>query len=97
MGLHPGSDGGSDSNKSANSLVVDDEFFDAVDAEIDKEIEQHKHSMLPESSTFVEDTPGNSIPRLLSSSHPIYADVCHSSRVSQLDLKYLYLNIVWVH
>ena len=87
MGLNsPGSDGGSDPNKSANSLVVDGEFFDTVDAELDKEIEQLKHLMLPESSTHVEDTPSNSIPRLLSSSHFIYADVCHSSRVSPFDL-----------
>jgi collagen type IV alpha-3-binding protein len=74
MGSNPGSVG--DSNNGENSLMVDDEFFEVSDAEIDIEIEQHKHKMIPTSRTHVEDTAGNLIPRFLPSSHPIYADVC---------------------
>ena len=83
-GVRPGPGGCPDFEEGPRCLLAEDEFYDAVDAEIEKmEIEERKLQLRTASTTQLDETPRDSIPRLLLSSHPVYVEVrlchCHSS------------------
>lgn len=79
VGVRPGPAGCPDFEEGPHCLLGEDEFFDAVDAEIEKmEMEERKLMMRTASAALAleETPPRDSMPHLLHSGHPIYAEVC---------------------